>query len=311
LYFLETSKNIWLNVVNLKVFRNFAAIYIDYMLLVADSGSTKTDWILTGGKAETTFQTEGLNPYFVGQDEICAAIVSQPEMVAAQPDCVFFYGAGCSSAKIPLVENALKICFPNADIAVADDMRGAAIALFADSQGIACILGTGANSCYFNGQRIVSQIPPLGYVLGDEGSGTDIGRRLLRLVLRRQLPAKLINNFYGHFGLSSEQILASVYSKPCPNRFIANFSTFVSSNIEEPEIGQIVENSFSDFARNLLLHYEQSRQLTVGFTGSIAHVYQTILRSVLQRNGLQIGEVIKSPLRALAKFHYHGLTNYK
>jgi hypothetical protein len=301
--FRETPKFFWLNVVNYSFFSIFAGSKTDFMLLIADSGSSKTDWILTDGATEMSFATDGLNPYFVGSDSVCTAIASHPALAFAMPDSVFFYGAGCSPAKIHIIEQALKSSFPTAEIHVASDMLAAARALFDHSKGIACILGTGANSCCFDGSGITAQIPPLGYVLGDEGSGADLGKRLLRLVLRRRLPRNLLTDFNNSCGLSAEQILPAIYSNPCPNRFLAGFSPFIASKIEYPEIQQLVEDAFTDFVQNMLLPYECCRQLPVGFVGSVAFVFQNILRNVLETNGLQIGAFLRTPLQTLAKFH--------
>jgi N-acetylglucosamine kinase-like BadF-type ATPase len=180
---------------------------------------------------------------------------------------------------------------------------GAARALCRDEEGIACILGTGSNSCYYNGENIAENISPLGFILGDEGSGAALGKKLLSDVLKKQLSRPLINDFYFNYGLSTAEILDKVYRQPFPNRFLAQFAPFISDYIHFGEIANLVESSFAEFITKNVLPYEKALQLPVHFAGSIAWHFRNNLTNVLHKYHVQAGTIVKEPLDGLVEYH--------
>ena len=278
------------------------------MILIADSGSTKTDWCLTD-EHDTVARcaTQGINPF--QQDKEAISSILAGELVAHLPctsDAVtqiYFYGAGCRDEMIPMMRQALDSVFTQArTIEVDSDLMGAARALFADSDGIACIMGTGSNSClYINGQ-IIDNIPPLGYILGDEGSGAVLGRRLVNALYKRQLPLHLVTLFEQETQQSLTSIINKVYRQPLANRFLASLSPFVSKHIDEPSLQQLVSDIFHDFfVKNINLYHNTS--LPVGAVGSIAYHFSTQLEAVANAHGYHVGNIITSPIEALTGYH--------
>ena len=238
------------------------------IILIADSGSTKTEWCLINGKTKKTVITQGLSPYFLSAKQIELIIAAElvPKLNNIQPGEVFFYGTGCSNAdNVKLVKSALKNVFKTAQVTVNHDLMGAARALCGTEKGVACILGTGSNSCYFNGKKIITNSPGLGYILGDEGSGAYLGKKVVQYFLYNTFDADLMDRFAAKFNTNSDQILSSVYKKPLPNRYLASFAIFLVENRGHYMIENIIEDGFNDFFFNHIYKYKESWTLPIHF----------------------------------------------
>ena len=275
------------------------------MILIADSGSTKTDWCLSAQRKQLQrITTLGLNPYFLTEEEIGQEIRSSllPELLTHTINALYFYGAGCLPEKIPMMQNVLGSIFDTKTIEVNSDMLAAARGLCGKDSGIVCILGTGSNSCYYDGEQIVSNISPLGYILGDEGSGAVLGKLLVGDLLKNQLPEGLKEKFLHEFDLTPGMIIERVYRQPFPNRFLASLSPFLLRNIEELTIRTLVLNGFQSFLTRNVIQYDY-RRFPVYFTGSIAYYYRDILKEAVLTMGMQLGGIMKNPMDGLVKYH--------
>lgn len=275
------------------------------MILIADSGSTKTDWcVVSDGKCVQQIFTKGINPFFITTPEISREIKEAllPALSEYPVKAIYFYGAGCANAeKNQIVADALAEHF-NVPIEVNNDLLGAARALCGTRHGIACIMGTGSNSCYYDGEKIADNISPLGFILGDEGSGATLGKQLVGDVLKKQLPEHICRKFFDETGLTGPDIVENVYRKPFPNRFLASLSPFLIRNIDEPAIHDLVLNAFRAFLkRNVMLYdYKNNR---VNMIGSVAYHYQEILKEAAAELGVELGTITQSPMDGLIKFH--------
>lgn len=277
------------------------------MIIIADSGSTKTDWGIldNNGKLIKKIRTAGLNPFQVTEEDIKKEISNNlvPQL-PQEPASLHFYGAGCTSEKQPIVEKALKACIDiTGECEVASDMLGAARAICGHKPGIACILGTGSNSCAFDGTNITKNVPALGFILGDEGSGAVMGKILVGDILKNQLPKHICDRFFEKYGLSQADIIDRVYRQPKPNTFLASFVPFLEENINEPEIYNLVKTSFNSFLKRNVMQYEGWEELPIGFNGSIASIYTKPLTEALRENGMHLGRIIQAPLDALIEYH--------
>ena len=276
------------------------------MILIADSGATKTDWCYGENiSVARTVQTQGINPFHQSQEHI--ARVLKEELLPQLEDKesmtqIHFYGAGCTPEKSIIVKEALQTCFPKAKADVQSDLLGAARALCGKRQGIACILGTGSNSCEYDGERIISNVSPLGYILGDEGSGAVLGKRLVGDCLKRQLPESLCTSFLEYAGISPAEIIDRVYRQPQANRFLASLTPFLSAHREEPEIHALLLSCFTDFFRRNVMQYDYE-QVEVHFTGSIAWHFKEEVKEAAQILNIPTGKFIKSPIYGLANYH--------
>ena len=276
------------------------------MLLIADSGSTKTTWsILNNNPEDTIFiETSGINPFYQNTTEIYEVLKQEFNSTQKEFDAIWFYGAGCTNQDTgKIVRDALNQFFTSKEIHIDSDLMAAARALCQDKEGIACILGTGSNSCYYDGKDILQNVSPLGFILGDEGSGAVIGKQFLSDLLKNQLPQELSRLFYETFQTDKAEILENIYKKPFPNRFAAGFMPFITQNIAHPNLQQLVEYSFDLFIERNILQYSKAHTLPVHFTGSIAFVFREILAHALSQHNLSIGSVLKSPLEGLIEFH--------
>jgi glucosamine kinase len=275
--------------------------------LIADSGSTKTDWRLTREKQVLQqFQTEGYNPYHMDAARIGDSLRKYllPETGTHTPDFIHFYGAGCGAEeKAAVVRDALQQLFPEATVHVNGDMLGAARALCLHNPGMAAILGTGSNSCLYNGSIITDNRPALGYMLGDEGSGCHIGMALVRLFMYDEMEASLRERFLKRYPLSVGDILHQVYRQPLPNRFLAGFSRFVYQNIDHGQCVEIVTNSFRAFFNHHILRYENASQLPLHVTGSVGFYYSNLLRRVAEEQRILLGTVTETPIAGLTLYH--------
>ncbi|OFY65771.1 MAG: hypothetical protein A2Y71_16045 [Bacteroidetes bacterium RBG_13_42_15] len=276
------------------------------MILVADSGSTKTEWkTITDGKPQESLFSGGINPYFLPVDDICLLLKKEVAVLAGHHfDKIYFYGTGCNSeAKNDVVRQAISR-FCNADeVLIGTDLLGAARSLCQDEPGIACIMGTGSNSCYYDGKEIAANVSPLGYILGDEGGGAVIGRKLISAVLKKQVPKNIIDLFFDTYKISPAEILEKVYMKPFPNRFLGQFARFISANIHIRELQDIVINSFDEFIIRNILQYPESSALPVHFTGSISYYFKAFLEKLLNKHDLRLGKVTLSPMADLISYH--------
>jgi N-acetylglucosamine kinase-like BadF-type ATPase len=274
--------------------------------LIADSGSTKTEWCLIDGKKKKTFFTQGLSPYFFSAEQIQKILEQElkPKMKLIQPDEVFFYGTGCSNPNnVKLVKKALQKVFVKAKIAVDHDLNAAAKALCGNEKGIACILGTGSNSCYYNGKKIIKNSPGLGYILGDEGSGAYLGKKVIQYFLYNTFDEDLMDRFKAKFNTNSNEILEAVYKKPLPNRYLANYAIFLAENRGHYMVENIIEDGFNDFFFNHVYKYRESWILPINFVGSVAFGFKDVLKEMCSTYELQLGKVLKKPMDGLVKYH--------
>ena len=278
------------------------------MILIADSGSTKTDWcVVENGQPIQQISTKGINPFFQSEEEISNEIATSllPQLKTNALDAVYFYGAGCGFPdKIAMVHRAItKHLQIKREVEVNTDMLAVAHGLCQHEAGIACIMGTGSNSCYYDGKQIVSNVSPLGFILGDEGSGAVLGKLLVGDILKNQMTPELKEKFLKQFSLTPADIIDRVYRKPFPNRFLASLSPFLAQNIDEPCIHALVLGSFKSFLKLNVMQYENFRNSKVHFIGSVAFYYKTILAEAAQEMNIQLGTIIKSPLEGLIKYH--------
>ena len=276
------------------------------MILIADSGSTKTDWALVSvgsvdGRstaAPSVIQTPGINPVHQTADAIRTSLPS----VSAPVSAIYFYGAGCTSDRIPLMTSLLQDHFCTQQVEVSSDLLGAARTLCGRSEGIACILGTGANSGLYDGRHIVQNTPALGYILGDEGSGAVLGRRFMNAIFKQPAFASLRDDFLASAQLTQADIIQRVYREPMANRFLASTSLYIGQHIGNPLLQQLVTDNFRDFFRNNVSPYGR-RDLPVGFVGSMAHHYREQLEAAACMEGFVLGSIAKSPMEGLIAYH--------
>jgi len=275
-------------------------------ILIADSGSTKTEWCLLRDKKRKTIITQGLSPYFVTEDQVKQVLLKEvfPKIKNDLPSDIYFYGTGCSNpANAKMIKKAIGAVFTDADIEVDHDLLGAAKAVCGNEKGIACILGTGSNSCYYNGRKIVKNSPGLGYVLGDEGSGSYLGKKVIQYYLYNTFDADLMDRFNLKFNTDAASILDAVYKKPLPNRYLAGYAIFLAENRGHFMIENIIEDGFNDFFFNHLYKYRESWTLPINFVGSIAYGFKDVLKEMCHSYELQLGTVLKNPMDGLIKFH--------
>ena len=268
--------------------------------LIADSGSTKTTWLLRDGvHPDVCLQTAGINPVRDTEDTICSVVASLPQTAVSD---LYFYGAGCIQPYSETVSRVLRSAFPGANICVESDLLGAARALCGHDEGIACILGTGSNSCLYDGTRMVQNVSPLGWILGDEGSGAVLGRTLVGDLLKGQLPHSLLEAFLSRFHLTQASIIDAVYRQPQPNRFLAFLVPFLSEHRAEPGIHDLLLRQFRLFlARNVAAY--QRRDLPVNCVGGVAYSFENELREAASLEGFDVGVVNRSPMDGMARFH--------
>ena len=279
------------------------------MLLIADSGSTKTDWrLIDENNKNHHFSTQGLNPYFLNSEDIITILNKELLSVISidtnVPLEICFYGAGCGAEeKKEIVRTALHHAFPKSSIEVNTDLLGAARALCGTEPGIAAILGTGSNSCFYDGKNIVENRASLGYILGDEGSGAHLGKTFIQAYLNQEIPKELSARFYEHFKLNTSDILDAVYKKTMPNRFLASFSKFIYQNLKEQYIIDLVIDSFEQFFDKHICKYGNYKELRLSCVGSVAFYYSNILRGVALKKGVAIDKIVETPIAGLGLYH--------
>lgn len=276
-------------------------------ILIADSGSTKADWcVVEKGKLIKRVFTKGMNPFFQSEEEMAEEISTAllPQLEANAFGAVYFYGAGCLPIKVDMVKRAIArhINVPRGRIEVNTDMLAAARGMCGKQAGIVCIMGTGSNSCYYDGRRICANVSPLGFILGDEGSGASLGKLLVGDLLKNQMTDALKEKFLKQYDLEPSDIIERVYRKPFPNRFLASLSPFLAQNIEEPCVHALVLKSFSDFLKRNVMQYDYKRH-KAHFIGSVAYHYKEVLTQAVEAMGLLQGNIMISPMEGLIEYH--------
>lgn len=287
------------------------------MILIADSGSTKTEWRLCSEPSPThnSCITKGINPFHQTTEDILTSLKEDFTLSKDQINEIHFYGAGCTSIeKKAIVKNALHIFFGTDNITVDSDLTGAARSLCGNKKGIACILGTGSNSCLYDGKNVAHNVSPLGYIIGDEGSGAFLGKQLVGDILKNQLPQYIIDLFWQEYKTDREQILDNIYKKPLANRYLAQYTVFLSKHIKLPELDDLVTEAFSIFIKRNLLQYNNVLHLEINFIGSVAYHFKPQLTKALNRHNLTLGIITQAPMNGLEQYHrltkmHHGRNN--
>ncbi|OFX51202.1 MAG: hypothetical protein A2066_13755 [Bacteroidetes bacterium GWB2_41_8] len=276
------------------------------MKLIADSGSTKTAWKLIEAPGKTKdIKTHGLNPFFRTEDEIFEELVSSllPETGTGITE-IYFYGTGIINAeKGDIIKRALNRMYPNAYIETYSDVLGAARALFGSKPGIACILGTGSNVCLYDGKEITGGVSPLGFILGDEGSGAVMGRKLLGDYFKEVMPLHLREDFTKQYNLTREEALNRVYRSEKPNQFLAQFIPFLSEHANSVYCQEFVQRNFMEFFERNVSHIPDYTNYPIGFIGSVAYYFSQILNNTASYFGFDETTIIKDPIDGLEKYY--------
>lgn len=279
------------------------------MYIIADSGSTKTQWCVVDAQGvATSYFTSGINAVMMTSESIKAVLTDEYTGPKEGIEAVYFYGAGCGPAFPAATATLAEVVnefFGCSKLEATSDLVAAARAVCGHEAGIACILGTGANSCYYDGKEIVKNVRPLGFILGDEGSGAVMGKKLLADVLKGLFPEDLTKLFYEDYPYEYIDFINNVYNKPRPqpNRFMASMTRFLSKHIDRPECVKIVEQSFTEFVERNILQYEQAKECPISFVGSIAYYFRPQLEKVLNNYGLKIGNISQVPMEGLVEYH--------
>ncbi|WP_129714389.1 N-acetylglucosamine kinase [Pedobacter sp. SYP-B3415] len=272
------------------------------MILVADSGSSKTDWMAYTPEKTLHFSTQGINPYFLTEQDIFR-IVSRNKEFEPYADLVkeiYFFGAGCSSPdKHEVVSNGLSAYFTKAFVSVEHDLMGSVYATCGDSEGLTCILGTGSNITYFDGTRLSDGRHGLGYILGDEGSGTYFGKKMLQGYFYKRMPGPLLKAFEETFAIKKEEVITSVYQKPFPNTYLAGFSRFMIKHYDHPFIRKTLRDGFQEFIDTNIRDYDGYDRMPVHFVGSISYYYREMLTETCNANGITVGKILQKPINEL------------
>lgn len=278
------------------------------MIIIADGGSTKTNWcLLDDNNKKIYFNTEGYNPYFVDSDYIVSSLRKglPNDLPLDKIKEVNYYGAGVhNEEKAQVVADAFKVLFPNAKIEIGHDLLAAARALLGRKPGFAAILGTGTNTCIYDGEKIVHNINSAAYILGDEGSGSYIGKKLITDFIRGLMPEDVAKVFYETYKLTPDEIMDNVYTKPLANRFCASFSKFVyDNNVNIEYTRKIVDDAFEAFFANLVSKYPNYQDYTFNCIGSVAYNFRNVLEEKANQYGMQVGKILRSPIDDLVQFH--------
>jgi len=279
------------------------------MQLIADSGSTKTSWRLVKSNNEIIkASTIGYSPHYLTTDKIAwsmtETLLPQLNVESNEIKEIYFYGTGCSTPKsIDVIVKAFEHVFSTAKVIVDHDLLGAARALCGKKPGIACILGTGSNSCLYDGHQIKDNIPSLGFILGDEGAGASLGRRLVKSYFYREMPQDIEKEFKSLYKLDKEAIFEHVYKSELPSRYMAQFTKFMGERLNHPYIWDLAKKEFEAFMETQVLKYENVDKLPIHFLGSIAFYFKPVLDEIFQEHGLQLGRIIQEPIETLLDYH--------
>lgn len=276
------------------------------MILIADSGGSKIDWrIIEKNGSIGQANAPGFNPYYQSIEDLRKSVreILIPK-IKDDVDKIYFYGAGVSSTKNQLtIKSAFLEFFPQAQIEIGWDLLAAARALCGHEPGIACILGTGSNSCLYDGKEITANVANLGWILADEGSGSNIGKKFLVDYLREKMPAPLAEAFRQRFPLTREEFLEKIYQQERPNAFLASFTRFIFQHLKDPYCYKLVYNSFAEFYENTVMKYENYKNLKVHFTGSVAFYFSDLLRQVANDKGITVKNILEAPIAGLTLYH--------
>ena len=274
--------------------------------LIADCGATKAEWCLLNNNKKKTIFTQGISPYFLDTNQITELLLKElkPKLKNVQVDEIYYYGTGCANPNnARSVKKAVSKVFEKAKIEVNHDLMAAARALCGREKGIACILGTGSNSCYYDGKKIIKNSPGLGYVLGDEGSGAYLGKKVIQYYLYGTFDNDLRARFDAAFTTNTSEILENVYKKPMPNRYLAGFCRFLAENRGHYMIENIIEDGLNDFFFNHLCKYKETWTLPVSFAGGVAFGFQDVLKQLCMSYEFEMGKVMKNPMEGLIEYH--------
>ncbi len=288
------------------------------MIIVADAGSTKTDWRILEGTGDTVIRTSGINPAIMSESQICDILKKELRPQLAQSGIlsercnsghrsddieIYYYGAGCSQQNVPKMKKLLQNIFgTGSKTEVESDLTAAGRSLFGRDKGIACILGTGSNSGLYDGNNITYKVPSMGYILGDEGSGAVLGKLFLNALYKGRLPEPLLKEFEEQCSTDIDDIIQNVYRGNTPSKFLASLSVFISSHIDVDGVADIVVSNFRSFFRNNTSQYNYP-ELEVGIVGSIARIYRTQLLEAAQAENVRIGCILQSPAERLVEYH--------
>ncbi len=274
--------------------------------LIADSGATKCEWRLVQNGKSKAINTIGISPYFLSGEQINALITKEilPKLKKVTVTHIYFYGTGLNNPdNLLIVKKVFKTLFPKAKTEIQTDLLGAARALCGKTKGVACILGTGANSCYYDGKKIVKNSPGLGYILGDEGSGAYLGKKVIQYYLYNTFDEELRARFEKRFQTSYLEILDHVYKQPLANRYLASYAIFLAENRGHYMIENIIEDGLNDFFFTHLYKYRESWTMPIHFIGSIAFGFRDVLKELCETYELELGKVIKAPMQGLLAYH--------
>jgi len=276
-------------------------------ILIADSGATKCEWCLVGAnKQSKTVFTQGISPYFLNATQIESIIRNEllPQLKKPKISAIFYYGTGCANpANAKLVKKAISRVFNDGEIAVTHDLLAAARALCGRGKGIACILGTGSNSCFYNGKIMVKNSPGLGYVLGDEGSGAYLGKKVLQYYLYNTFDEDLRYKFELKYPLTVVDVLENVYKKPFPNRYLAGFTLFLAENRGHYMIENIIEDGLNDFFFTHLCKYGESWKYPINFVGGVSYGFRDVITELCRTYEFELGKILKNPMEGLIDYH--------
>ena len=275
-------------------------------MLIADSGATKCEWCILDKNDQKKVITTGINPYFLSAQQIVGLLEKEllPSLPSASPQQIFFYGSGLGNENNKaIIQSALTLIFPNALLFIDTDILASARSTCGSEQGIVCILGTGSNSCYYDGTEITKNIPGIGYVLGDEGSGTYLGKKVLQHYLYNTFDDDLLSRFDAMFTTSRKEILETVYGKPLPNRYIASFTKFLAENRDHYMIENIIEDGLNDFFFQHICKFGESWTSPIHFTGGVAYGFQDVLSDLCKSYQFTLGKVFKNPMDGLIQYH--------
>ncbi|NPA08945.1 MAG: ATPase [Chlorobi bacterium] len=278
------------------------------MVAIVDSGSTKSDWVILDDFKKVFLKTEtiGFNPNFINKELIVPEIEKNTSLSTVKNSVtkIYFYGSGCGvQQNCDIIIEELGKVFIGAEIIVKEDLTAAAYAAYRGKPAIVCILGTGSNSCYFNGETIKIQLPSLGFLVGDEGSGSAIGKQLVRRFFMQKLPADLSSEFEETYKLTVEEALKNMYHTSRPNAYLADFNKFVVERKDHPYLQKMVHDEMLSFFDYQVLPYMESRDAEINFIGSIAYYYEDILRSAAAELNLTVGQIVQKPIESLVSYH--------
>jgi glucosamine kinase len=280
------------------------------VILIAESGATKTDWtICENGQVFKSIQTHGISPNYMKEADIVAAVVNdwanfQKDIDTFKVSKIYFYGTGCGNPPADkVIVEAMSQVFKNISIEINNDILASARALCQRDAGLVCILGTGSNSCYYDGANIVENRPAPGYVLGDYGSGVHIGITFLKALMEGDLSDDVLALYKAEINHDYDTIITNVYRKPAPSKYLASFTSFVGKHRDHTQMKAIILDCFQAFMTRNVLKYAYAKTVPINFVGSIAHHFEKELRIVLEKNHLKLGNIIQSPSASLVKFH--------